>query len=116
MIDLQFKLSSSTSLNELSENRLLYKNIKWLSLHKVEIPIWELEDNHILLCLRDISIAIQTSKIFPLIQDFKSYNGVSYNNYAQFLYNEFLFREAVLQHQYEDYLDEQIVRMEYYKP
>lgn len=103
MKNVKFMLSEKTSLNRLQQNRMVYKDVKWLSTHNISTRIWEMEDSHLLNVMKNVANPINTSKLFPLIEDFKTYNDVSYHNWAQFLYNEFLFREAALEKQYMEY-------------
>lgn len=96
-------LSKATSLEQLQQNRIVYKDVKWLSTHNRSTRIWEMEDSHLINTMKNVAASLVASKEFPLVEDFKSYNGTSYNNYAQFMYNEFLFREAALEKQYIEY-------------
>ena len=103
MKNVNFMLSNKTSLHQLQLNRMVYKDIKWLSSHNRSTRIWEMEDSHLINTMKNVAASLVASKAFPLVEDFKSYNGTSYNNYAQYFYNEFLFREAALEKQYLDY-------------
>ena len=103
MKNVNFMLSNKTSLHQLQLNRMVYKDVKWLSSHNRYTRIWEMEDSYLLNVMKNVAASLVASKTFPLIEDFKSYNGTSYHNYAQFLENEFLFREAALEKQYLDY-------------
>lgn len=101
-------LSNKTSLHQLQLNRMVYKDIKWLSSHNRSTRIWEMEDSHLINTMKNVAASLVASKAFPLVEDFKSYNGTSYHNYAQFMYNEQLFRSKALEKQYNDYLEYQI--------
>lgn len=103
MKNVNFMLSEQTSLHQLQLNRMVYKDVKWLSSHNKTTRIWEMEDSHLINVMKNVAASLVASKTFPLIEDFKTYNGTSYHNYAQFLYNEFLFREAALEKQYMEY-------------
>lgn len=108
--DINFRLDEYVSLEQLQLNRDIYKNVKWLGAHNKRTRVWEMEDSHLLNVIKNVGNSINTSKLFPLIEDFKRYDDISYHNWAQFLYNEFLFREAALEKQYENHLEEEIFR------
>lgn len=112
MKNVNFNLSEKTSLRQLQLNRMVYKNVKWRSSHNKSTRIWEMEDSHLINTMKNVAASLVAAKTFPLVEEFKSYNGTSYDNYAQFLYNEFLFREAALEKQYLDYQIEDDARRE----
>ena len=110
MRNIDFRLNNNTTLQQLQVNRNVYKNVEWLGAHNTKTKMWEMEDSHLLNVIKNVGNSINTSELFPLIEDLKTYNDVSYHNWAQFLYNEFLFRERALEKQYENHLEEEIFR------
>lgn len=110
MRNINFGLKNNTTLQQLQLNRDIYKNVEWLGAHNTKTRVWEMEDSHLLNVMKKVANSINTNKLFPLIEDFKTYNDVSYHNWAQFLYNEFLFREEALKKQYEEHQDIEMFR------
>lgn len=108
MKNVNFNLSEKTSLHQLQLNRMVYKNVKWRSSHNRSTRIWEMEDSHLINTMKNVAACLVAAKTFPLVKEFKSYNGTSYHNYAQFLYNEYHFRNKAIEAQYNNYLDLQI--------
>lgn len=103
MYKIQVYLDENTSLDILQDNRLEYRDVTWLAPNNCSIKLWEVEDDYLLHLMKLVSAAITTRDLFPLVEELKSWNGVSYFHWAIFLYNEFLFREKALEKQYEDY-------------
>ena len=106
--NVNFMLSEKTSLHQLQLNRMVYKDVKWLSSHNRYTRIWEMEDSHLISVMKNVSASLVAAKTFPLVEEFHSYNNISYHNYAQFLYNEYHFRNKAIEAQYNDYLEMQI--------
>lgn len=103
------------SLKELEIKREKYSLVEWKSSSNKEggaklTLITEMEDSYLLNVLKIVYEKLQLSNAYPFIEEYKSYCDISYINWEAILINEYKYREALLDLEYNDYLELEIQR------
>ena len=89
----------------LTSAREEYSHICWESKNGRLTKITDLEDSHLINIIKSVGTSAMLAEHLPQVEELKSYNGIPYTLWREYLINEYLYRAEVMEAEYEEAME-----------
>lgn len=87
--------TNTKSFRQLTAYREEYSHICWESKNGRLTKITDLEDSHLINIIKSVGTSAMLAEHLPQVEELKSYNGIPYTLWREYLINEYLWRNEI---------------------
>lgn len=87
--------TNTKSFRQLTAYREEYSHICWESKNGRLTKITDLEDSHLINIIKSVGTSAMLAEYLPQVEELKSYNGIPYTLWREYLINEYLWRNEI---------------------